>query len=53
LRERLGANLVGYDLIAFCESRASPAKLQLHSLMSEPAVDPTMGEELFGDQLAP
>jgi hypothetical protein len=27
LRERLGADLLGYDLIACCESRASSAKL--------------------------
>jgi len=29
LRERLGTDLVGYDLIAFCESRG-PGALQLH-----------------------
>lgn len=52
LRERLGAGLLGYDLIAFCESRPSPAKLQLHFLMSESAVDPAVGEALFGDHLA-
>lgn len=52
LRERLGAELPGYDLIAFCESRASPEKLQLHFLICEPAVDAAVGEALFGDQLA-
>lgn len=53
LRERLGADLLGYDLIAFCEWRASPAKLQLHFLMSEAALRPSVGEELFGDQRNP
>jgi hypothetical protein len=52
LRARLGEDLLGYDLIAFCESRPSPAKLQLHFLMSEPAVDPAVGDALFSDQLA-
>jgi hypothetical protein len=52
LRERLGDDLLGYDLIAFCESRAVPARLQLHFLMSEHAIDAAAGEALFGDQLA-
>ena len=52
LRERLGDDLLGYDLIAFCESRAEAATLQLHFLMSEDALDPAAGEALFGDQLA-
>lgn len=52
LRERLGDNLLGYDLVAFCESRAAAVKLQLHFLMSEDAIDPAAAEALFGDQLA-
>jgi hypothetical protein len=52
LRERLGDDLLGYDLIAFCESRAAATKLQLHFLMSEAAIDAGAGEALFGDQLA-
>jgi hypothetical protein len=52
LRERLGADLLGYDLIAFCESRGGAARLQLHFLMSEDDVEPAAGEALFGDQLA-
>jgi hypothetical protein len=46
LRERLGGGLLGYDLIAFCESRAYGG-LQLHFLMSENAADPAVGEALF------
>jgi len=52
LRERLGDDLLGYDLIAFCESHSGAAYLQLHFLMSEDAVGPAAGEALFGDQLA-
>lgn len=52
LRERLGDDLLGYDLIAFCESRSRPARLQLHFLMREDAVDPAAGDALFGGQLA-
>jgi hypothetical protein len=51
LRERLGDDLLGYDLIAFCESRAAAPRLQLHFLMSEDTIDPAAGEALFGDQL--
>jgi hypothetical protein len=52
LRERLGDGLLGYDLIAFCESRSGAARLQLHFLMSEDAIEPAAREALFGDQLA-
>jgi hypothetical protein len=51
LRERLGDDLLGYDLIAFCESRAAAARLQLHFLISEDAIDSASGEAHFGDQL--
>jgi hypothetical protein len=44
LRERLGDDLLGYDLIAFCESHAAAARLQLHFLMSKDAIDPAAGE---------
>lgn len=53
LRERLGDGLLGYDLISFCESRASGGEVQLHFLMSEDGVDPAAAEAIFGDQLAP
>jgi hypothetical protein len=51
LRERLGTDLLGYDLIAFCESR-EPGALQCHFRMSEDAVDPAAAEALFGQQFA-
>jgi hypothetical protein len=46
LRKRLGGELLGYDLIAFCESRACDG-LQPHFLMSDNAVDPAVSEALF------
>jgi len=52
LRERLGAGLLGHDLIAFCASRSSGGEMQLHFLMSEDGVDPAAAEALFGKQLA-
>lgn len=51
LRDRFESGLLGYDLIAFCESRPLSGELQLHFLVSEDGLESEVAEAIFGGQM--
>lgn len=52
LQDRLRAGLLGYDLVAFCESHTWGRELRLHFLMQRDGVPEGVRGALFGGQLA-